>query len=118
MENEPKRIYKPYILEYDGEVYQITPENTLVVFNENNPDFSYAAVFDPESKELIRTPIFNEYVIQWLTGDLKTYDRHNIQSLYGWTIEPVMQEAIDSLDIDMACCALRKELGRLVLGES
>ena len=112
--SEVKKIYKPYILEYDGEVYQITPENTLVVINEADPDFCYAAQFDPESKDLIKTPIFNEYVVQWLTGELKTRDRHNIRSLYGWEIEPLVSEGIDSLDIDMACVAFRKQLGKWV----
>lgn len=82
------RKYDPYILTYHGEVYKLTPENTGIIIIEDEPEYSYVCQVNNETHELISPPIFNDYLIAWLRGELKDRYQLTIDRYLGWKLEP------------------------------
>lgn len=96
---EVGNFYQPWYLFYHGNPYLITPHNTIVVTVERDPEYSYALYYDPESKQQKGDAIFNEYVVDWLTGESKNRSDETIEDAYGWKILPIKQKLPDETDL-------------------
>lgn len=76
-----------YEFHYHGETYYLHPNNTGIILVESEPEYSYVLQVNQETKQLINPPIFNEYLIAWLMGEIADKHKLTIERYLGWKLE-------------------------------